>query len=99
MPPSHDTQSRQTFLSILLAGMALMFFVFMLILITGGFFIWVVAVVAGLVALTSFHYFLWGRAFSQQVAGEVEEEQLRQRAAEGLDGQDWNYPDQTGSRR
>jgi hypothetical protein len=40
-----------------------------------------------------FHYVLWGRAFSDAVAGEREEEQLRQRAAAVEADDDWHAPD------
>ena len=40
-----------------------------------------------------FHYLLWGRAFSQEMAGEREEEQLRQRAAEVENDAEWQRPD------
>jgi hypothetical protein len=77
-------------LGLFLTVMALGFFLLILILISGGFFLYVVAAALGLVGLCAFHYVLWGRAMSHAVAGEREEEQLRQRAAE--DWQDAPYP-------
>jgi hypothetical protein len=40
-----------------------------------------------------FHYVLWGRVFSDAVAGEREEEQLRQRAAELEADENWQRPE------
>ena len=42
-----------------------------------------------------FHYLLWGKMLSEQVAGEREEEQLRQRA----EVEEWPVPDPYGVRR
>jgi hypothetical protein len=64
-----------------------------LILISGGFFLWVVLFGGGILMLGLFHYVLWGRAFSQATAGEREEEQLRQRAAAIEEDDDWHKPD------
>jgi hypothetical protein len=87
MPPA-DVQgqpSRGPLLGLFLTILALMFFVLVLIFISGGFFLYVVAACLGLVAWCGFHYVLWGRAMSHSVAGEREEELLRQRAAEDWD--------------
>ncbi len=76
-PPSPQ---RENMLTIFLTGMAALFFLGFLILITGGFFFYLVQVVAAMTILGSLHYFLWGKLFSNEVADEREEEQLRQRA-------------------
>jgi hypothetical protein len=64
----------------MLTVLGLAFFVVFLIFISGGFFMYVVAAVGGLLLLCGFHYVLWGRALTHAVAGEREEELLRQRA-------------------
>jgi hypothetical protein len=72
-------QRRETFLGLFLA----LFFgagaVVFLIVVTGGFFLYVLAagVVIGVVGYL--HYLLWGQALTQQVAGEREEEEARER--------------------
>jgi hypothetical protein len=53
----------------------------------------VVLLGGGMFLLGMFHYVLWGRAFSQETAGEREEEQLRQRAAEVESEEDGHWPD------
>jgi hypothetical protein len=72
--------NRGPFLGMMLSILALAFFVVFLVLISGGFFMYVVAAVGALVLLCGFHYVLWGRALTHAVAGEREEELLRQRA-------------------
>jgi hypothetical protein len=74
-------QRRQNFLSVFLTGLAGMFFLLVLVLITGGFFVYVVAVAGAIVGFAGLHYLLWGKLLSDQVAGEREEEQLREQAA------------------
>jgi hypothetical protein len=82
MDPEQDGRlRRQTFLSIILTLLAAAFFLLVLILISGGFFFYVLEVALGVAAFIGLHYLLWGRALSMQVAGEREEEQLRERAA------------------
>jgi hypothetical protein len=83
MDPEQDAarQRRQNFLSVFLTVLAAAFFLFVLILISGGFFFYVLQVALGVTGLIALNYLLWGRALSMQVAGEREEEQLRERAA------------------
>jgi len=88
-------QRRQNFLAVFLAGLFLMFFLVLLIFLTNGLFLYVLLLAAAIAAVALFHYVLWGRSLSQQVAGEREEEQLRQRAQ----AEDWPLPDTTGFRR
>jgi Na+-transporting methylmalonyl-CoA/oxaloacetate decarboxylase gamma subunit len=63
----------------------------MLTVLAVGFFLLV-----GVCLVTLFHYVLWGRTLSQSVAGEREEEQLRQRAAAP---EDWPAEHPHGIRR
>lgn len=90
---SSGQQHRHAFLSLFLTLLALGFAVLVLIFISGGFFLWVVLFGGGILMLGMFHYLLWGRAFSDAVAGEREEEQLRQRAAEVEAEEQWQQPD------
>src|SRR5947209_8374478 len=85
-PSDGPQQSRQAFLSVLLAGLASVFFLGVLIFISNGFFLYVLLL--GMAGYGSLHYLLWGRLMSEQVAGEREEEQLRQRAL----ADDWPLP-------
>jgi hypothetical protein len=87
-PEPSEQQSREATLSIMLTILAVSFFAMVLIVITGGMVIYLLAVVAGLAVFGAMHYFLWGRAFDQATAGEREEEQLREQAH--LDG--WDLP-------
>ena len=82
MHPSDDPtqERRQTFLTIFLTGLLGAFFLVVLILISGGFFFYVLLVGLGMTAAGLLHYLAWGRAFESEVAGEREEEQLRERA-------------------
>ena len=90
-----DPQARRgAFLPYLLGGMTLIFFFFVMILITGGFFLYIVLVAAGLGGLGLVHYWWWGKALTRDLAGEMEEEDLRQRAAE----QERPQPPATGRR-
>jgi hypothetical protein len=81
-------RDRGTYLGMMLTVLALGFFVLVLIFISGGFFLYVVEITAGIFLVSLVHWAVWGRALSQSVAGEREEEQLRQRAAEPEDWQD-----------
>ncbi len=64
------------FLSIFLLGAIFIF----LVLITNGFFLYVVLAVFLMGMLGLMHYFLWGRALMMDTAGEREEAQLREEA-------------------
>jgi hypothetical protein len=52
-------------------------FVFFLNLISLGIFSYVIAAIVGIAAIGFLHYAIWGYAFSQQVAGEREEQRLK----------------------
>ncbi len=82
-------EQRGNFLAFMLTGLALMGFLLFLILITGGFFIWVVLGVVGIAALAFLNWILWGRSMMQDTAGEREEEELRGRT----ELEDWELPE------
>src|SRR5436309_1777332 len=67
---------RDVFLSGLLATMIGGGFLFFLFLICGGLSFYVLAVVGGMAAVGLLHYLLWGYTFSEQVAGEREEDEI-----------------------
>jgi hypothetical protein len=88
------SSARDTYLAIVLCGfVGIPVFVFLNIL-TGGLFLWLLIGAAGIGVLGAFHYLLWGRSFSQETAGEREEEQLRDR----LDAEEWPYGQPDGYR-
>ena len=71
------SSGRDTYLAIVICVfVGIPVFVFLNIL-TGGLFLWLLFAAAGIGVLGAFHYLLWGRAFSQETAGEREEEELR----------------------
>jgi hypothetical protein len=72
MNPPNDEQlpRRETMLTVMLTGLGAGVFLFFLILISGGFFFYVVLAVALMVALGFFHYLVWGYAMTQEVADE-----------------------------
>jgi hypothetical protein len=92
MSEPHDPPSnRATFLPTLLGGLATLFFLFLLIPLTGGFFFWVVLLTGAMIALGMFHYLLWGKTLSDQVAGEREEIRLLEQARDDKKGQAGMY--------
>lgn len=74
----HNTgrESALTFTLVAVLGGA---FVFFLNMVSLGVFFYVVAAIFGMVAIGYVHYVLWGHSMSQDVAGEREEELLKQR--------------------
>ncbi|HWG41960.1 MAG TPA: hypothetical protein VN688_04180 [Gemmataceae bacterium] len=86
-------QQRHASLSVFLTLLGLGFFLFVLIFISGGFFLYVVLFGGVILFMALLHYLLWGRMLSASVEGEREEEQLRQRAAAVEPDDDWHPPD------
>lgn len=74
--PSSKRETLLTLLFVIVVGGGVVFF---LDLISFGLFTYVIAAVLGITLLGFLHYVLWGYSFSQQVAGEREEEELRRR--------------------
>jgi Flp pilus assembly protein TadB len=77
--PQPESSSRGTFLSLFLAAFFGVGFLLFLILLTGGFFLYVIlaVVLIGLVGLV--HYLLWGQALTQEVAAERANEEAKAR--------------------
>jgi hypothetical protein len=78
--PPPQPHRHETFLTIFLTGIAALGFLTFLIVISGGFFFYVLAAMAGIGVFALLHYLLWGYSFSEEVAGEREEEEARERA-------------------
>ena len=68
----------QNFLPVLLGTVALGGGLLFLILISGGFFLYVLLAVFLIGAVGLFHYATWGQAFHEETEGEREEERLRE---------------------
>ncbi len=86
---------RDTYLTIVLCIMVgIPAFVFLNIL-TGGLFVLLLVMAAGVGVLAAVNYFLWGRSFNREVAGEREEEELRERA----EAEEGPYDEPHGHRR
>jgi hypothetical protein len=93
-PSSPEQQRRQTFLVVFLTGLAGAGFVFFLVLITGGFLLEILAALAGIALFGSIHYLVWGRALSQQVAGQRAAEEERERA----EAEEWSFEEHPSRR-
>ncbi len=68
-----DPPPRETCLPWMLGFFLIGFFVLMLIVATGGFFVYVIGVVVATALVAGMHYALWGRGLDETVAGEREE--------------------------
>lgn len=90
---SPQQQQRHAMLTAFLTVLALIFIGLVLVVISNGLVITVVLLGGGMFLFGMLHYVLWGRAFSEATAGEREEEQLRQRAAETEAEEDCQRPD------
>jgi hypothetical protein len=76
---------RQSFLTVFFAAFVLIGLLLVFTILTGGFLLYILAVVAVAGAVGAVHYLLWGRALSERTAGEREEMEMEDRAAEELD--------------
>lgn len=97
MPP-HDapTSPRETLLTVLLAAVGLAFFLGLLILISGGFFFWVLLFAGGVGVYAGLHYLLWGWLLPK--GGEArlpDEEELKRR----VEADSWPVPPENRIRR
>jgi hypothetical protein len=80
---AHDENPHRGRREVFLALLLVMFFgggcVLFLTVVTGGFFLYVLAAVAGMGVFGYVHYLLWGHSMTREVAGEREEEEARER--------------------
>ncbi|HLN30655.1 MAG TPA: hypothetical protein VK395_23140 [Gemmataceae bacterium] len=80
----HDSQ-RENYLTVLLClVIGIPLFVFFN-LITGGLFILLILLAGCIGLLAAVHYFLWGRSFDREIAGEREEAELRTSMEDWID--------------
>ncbi len=78
---------RGTFVTVLLTLMATGAAVALMVAACGGMLVYALAVVGGVAAVGLFHYLLWGRAFSQEVAWEREEAETEDEGVGAADGE------------
>jgi hypothetical protein len=71
------TKGRETLLTFSLVAILGGAFLFFLNLVSLGIFAYVVAAIIGIAAVGFLHYAIWGYALSQQVAGEREEQRIK----------------------
>lgn len=69
----------ENLLTILLAGAAAAGCLVFLIVISGGYFIFLAAVVAGMALFALLHYLLWGHALSEEISGDRDLPEIVQR--------------------
>lgn len=60
-------QKSNSFLPMALVLLFIVGISFLLVLATGGFFLYIIAAVVGIVGFGMIHYYLWGRAMMQEV--------------------------------
>jgi hypothetical protein len=81
-------KGRETLLTFSLVAILGGAFLFFLNLVSLGIFAYVIAAIVGIAAVGFLHYAIWGYALSQQVAGEREEQRLKDLLEEDGDGDD-----------
>src|SRR5579862_4392493 len=72
--PQKGRETLLTFVLVAILGGAFLFF---LNIVSLGIFFYVVAAIVGIAAVGFLHYAVWGYALSQQVAGEREEQRIK----------------------
>src|SRR5262249_36258317 len=82
-------QRRESLLTILLTGTAGMAFFLFLVMVTSGFFLYVLLAVSGVAGLAFLNYLLLGRSMMRDPGGEREEEELRAQSERGP----WELPE------
>jgi hypothetical protein len=98
----HDNSPRranEALLSILLAGLAAAGFLLFMIVITGGYFIFLVAALAALAFIALFHYLLWGHAMEEQVADDLQNSLAAPLTEGETEAEAWLIDDQRQTRR
>jgi hypothetical protein len=81
-PANPQRKGRETALTLGLTGLFGGGFLLFLIFVSGGFFFYVALAVLAIGLVGTLHYYLWGQSLMREVAGEREEEELRQRQEE-----------------
>jgi hypothetical protein len=75
--PSPRSRGRETLINIMLALVLGGSFIFFLNLVTFGIVLHVITVLVSIALIGYVHYVLWGQALSDQVAGEREEQRIK----------------------
>jgi hypothetical protein len=75
--PPTGNKGRETLVTFSLVAILGGAFVFFLNLVSLGIFAYVIAAIVGIAAIGFLHYAIWGYALSQQVAGEREEQRIK----------------------
>ncbi len=89
-----DQHKRGTLLSVMLALFGLGGFLLLLVIATGGWFLWVLLGVLAIAFLAVLHYLAWGRSMETATAGEREEAEVRVEA----ELNEWDRPEERRSR-
>jgi hypothetical protein len=82
---------RETFLTVFLAALVGIGLLLVFTILTGGFLIYILAVVVVVGMVAGMHYLLWGRAYTQATDGRREEMEAQERA----DDEDGYFVDET----
>jgi fatty acid desaturase len=77
---------RETLLVVSFAGIAVFGLLFVFTILTGGFLLYLILVVAVVAMIGGFHYLLWGRALTEQTAGDREEMEAEEEGAAREEG-------------
>jgi Flp pilus assembly protein TadB len=80
------SKGRETLLTFSLVAILGGAFIFFLNLVSLGIFIYVIAAIVGIAAVGFLHYAVWGYALSRQVAGEREEQRIKELLDADQDG-------------
>jgi hypothetical protein len=83
-----DQERRASCLPWMFAGLLVAMLVVTLSAATSGYFLCFFGIVTAIVLAAALHYALWGRGLGEQVSGEREEEEERDRATRRAAGED-----------
>jgi hypothetical protein len=78
--PNTARRNRETILTLAMTALLAGGILFFLVLVSGGFFVFVVAAVLAIALVGLLHYLLWGYNLSQEVASEQEQAETRAQA-------------------
>jgi hypothetical protein len=92
--PPPVNRSRETMLAVMLTLSAVVGFVFFLMILTGGWVIYLGMVLLAMVGFGGLHYLLWGRLMMNETVGEREEVELRDQ----MDLKEWDLPEDKPAR-